>query len=182
MNTRDMHKLLARQYAKAFINLFGDRLTGDAVARMHKTAQFIRVQRGLLFLLSLPALDPVKKYDGLCTLIARFELVDVVADLIRVLIMDRRAALLPDVLDRIRQFYQDEHDIMPCTITSAHQLTQKDLAVIKGFLAQQTNCSIIYEYTVDQELIAGIRAQSNTVLWEHSIRKQLTAVRATIGK
>ena len=62
-------------------------------------------------------------------------------------------------------------------ISSSHDITQQDLDAIERFLVNQTGLSIIYTYAIDKKLIAGIRLQSNTLLWECSINKQLTQIK-----
>ena len=37
----------------------------------------------------------------------------------------------------------------------------------------QTAATNLYAYSIDTDLIAGVRIQSDTLLWEYSIDKQL---------
>jgi F0F1-type ATP synthase delta subunit len=93
--------------------------------------------------------------------------------LIRVLLDENRGYLITAALRELVVLYQAAHNIMPCAITSSHPLSQEELDNVQQFLARQTGSDIIYTYSRDTSLIAGLRVQSKTILWEHSIRKQL---------
>jgi len=62
-------------------------------------------------------------------------------------------------------------------ITSSHHLDISDLEIIEKFLAFKTGKKIISHHNLNKKLIAGIRLESNTLLWEYSIYKQCETLR-----
>ena len=93
------------------------------------------------------------------------------------LINDKRAGLFDFVLKQITLLYKRRNKILSFTISTAHPLTQEAVESVKQFLERVTGCDIIYEYKIDKSLIAGMRLQSETLLWEHSVKKNLQCVR-----
>jgi F0F1-type ATP synthase delta subunit len=96
--------------------------------------------------------------------------------LIDLLIMDKRSELMPLVLDKICGLYYQIHNIELFTIASSDSLSESQVKDIEQFLAQCTGHVILSHRIIDTDLIAGIRLQSATSLWEHSIRRQLAHV------
>ena len=68
-------------------------------------------------------------------------------------------------------------NIMHFTIESTVNLSREELVPLKLFLAKKTGKSIIFHTEIKPELIAGIKAYSETLGFEHSIRKRLQALR-----
>jgi len=163
--------IVAKRYAQAFINIFLDTLSLQDYDNMQIAAASINKQ--VLFFLRLPALDYSVKKNALSTLSKQFKLPSSVQRLLYVLLHDSRAFLICDVLRCVCLLYRQYKHISEFAIISSHPLTENEIEVVKHFLAQMTRQDIMYTYKVDKELIAGIRLQSDTLLWEYSIRQRL---------
>lgn len=134
------------------------------------------------FLLNLSAIAPEEKTKALETvLFEKFQLPKKpFGDLINLLIAHKRSSLMPFILRYLHEIIMEEQNIVSFTMSSAQDLTQEQQEHIKKFLAQSTNKTIIYKYTVNKDLIAGLRLQSNTYLWEHSLKKYLRNITLTL--
>ncbi len=106
-------------------------------------------------------------------MIKQFGLPPIFDRLIHLLIQDRRVVLLADILHKLSALYRDRHGIGHVLITSSHILNNEQLSGIKRFLARKTGLDIIYTHRVDRKLIAGIRLQGDSFVWEYSVRKSL---------
>ncbi len=167
--------VVAKRYAQAFTNIFLDTLSLKDYDNIWVASASINKQ--VLFFLRLPSLDYLVKKDALNTISKRFKLPLSVQKLLHVLLHDNRAFLICDVLRYVCSLYRQYKHISEFAIISSHPLTKDEIEVIKHFLAQMTRQDIMYTYKIDKELIAGIRLQSDTFLWEYSIRQRLDEAR-----
>ncbi len=167
---------IARKYACAFINVFVDTLTMHDHDGIEAAEQFLRLHKRVLFFLTLPGLERAVKERALEIFADRFELSPSVRTLFSLLMKHNRLFLIPDILCYIIELFKEHKGIISFAINSSHELSSDNIAIIERFLAHLTGKAIIYTYAVNNELIAGIRVQSTTMLWEYSIRKHLHGV------
>lgn len=176
MSCKTETMVIARKYAKAFINVFLDTLTQEDHDNIVQAAEFLRTHKRVLFYLHLPAIEHGVKEEGIKKLVDRFSLPVAVQKLLSLLLAHNRVLLIPDVLEAVTELYKERKEILAFVINTSHELPAERITEIKQFLAHLTGKAIIYTYKVDTELIAGVRLQSATILWEYSIRKQLHTI------
>jgi ATP synthase F1 delta subunit len=164
---------LARNYAHAVLNVFGPSISRDDITHIQNIVLFLEQHKKALFFLRLTRIDQEVKLKALDALFVELSNKKPFMALIRLLITDNRGHLVYRVLSELVDLYRTANHIMSCTITSSHELSQDELNKVEQFLARQTGDDIIYTYSRDASLIAGLRVQSQTILWEHSVRKQL---------
>jgi ATP synthase F1 delta subunit len=165
--------MIARKYAEAYLNLYADSISLEDFFALQSIESFLAKHESVLFFLSLSYILPSIKRDYLDKLRIRFGVPESFNQLTRVLIEQKRGFLLDAILRQVDTSYRRRKKILFFTISSSPALTSEQIKNIQGFLAHMTGCVIMYKYTVDKTLIAGIRLQADTVLWEYSIRKQL---------
>jgi len=173
---KEVAPYLARKYADAFVNIFGDELTVDDARVMQATGDFLASKHSALFFLRLPIIKDAVKREVLVHVAYEFKLPTTVHILIDVLLHDKRASLIPSILHAISKLYYKRTDIASFTITSSHALSQEQLDRLVGFLEAWTQRAILYTHAIDPTLIAGIRMQSDTLLWEYSIHRKLAQI------
>ena len=164
---------LAKKYAEAFLNVFDASLSREDIARVQDIVGFLAVHKKVLFFLRLSHIDDEIKVKALEELCIHIPDKKPFFRLIRQLVEDSRGYLIYQVLYELIALYRQRHHIMAFSFKSSHPLSHDELVKIEQFLARQTGDDIIYTYSQDASLIAGIRLQSKTVLWESSIRKKL---------
>ena len=170
-------KSVARNYAIAFLNSFIDDISLDDFQAIRTVLRFFKKHKEILSMLHLPGLAVDTKISALHKLLEGLSAPESLKRLVTVLVEHKRIALTSDVLVRIVSLYKRRKKIASFTITSAHPLLDDELQSMQDFLAQKTGETILYDYAMDKNLIAGIRCQSETLLWEHSVRKQLHDLR-----
>lgn len=171
-------RIIAKKYARAFFNVFAGSLTDDEFLIICKAAEFFDNNKHLLFFLGWHSIVTSEKIKALRGTLEYFGLVGKPYDsLIALLARDKRTFLIKDVLDQICQLYQQHKNIGAFAITSSHELSAAELVCLEEYLAKHTGQAIMYSYSVDKNLIAGIRMQSDTALFEYSIRKQLEQIK-----
>ncbi len=164
---------LAYKYANAFLNVYNDRLNFDDIKRINSALEFLPEHPRALFLLQVPMITQAMKEKWIVYFCQRFGLVDPLKNLITLLLKHKRAYLLITVLKAIVDRYQKRHTIENIIVKSSVPLPEKYRHEIERFINQHIMGIQQYHYKVDPGLIAGIRIQSDTVLWEYSMNKRL---------
>jgi F-type H+-transporting ATPase subunit delta len=164
---------LAKKYAVAFLNVFGQTISYDDFEQICLLGDFFQNHKQALFFFGLPHIPMEEKIRSLVSVIERYSLPLSLKRLFILLIEDGRSLLLQEVMNQICEEYQQRHGLQTFSISSSHELTKEEREEIKKMLEHITNNKVRYTFTIDKKLIAGLRLQSSTVLWEYSIEKQL---------
>jgi len=174
MNNKD---IIARKYAKAFLNLYEDQISIKHLNNIRKLEQFFYSHKKIIYFLSIPNILATTKEKLLSELFQKFNLEALLQPLINLLSNNKRLFLINDILKHIKLLYKEYNNIMRFAIISSHEMIPQDIEIIEKFLAYKANKTVISTYKIDKELIAGIRLQSSTLLWEYSIHKQYETLR-----
>lgn len=164
---------LANKYASAFLNVFFEQLTLDDVTYINEAVDFLTTNHKIIFLLQLPMIEASVKKENVSALCQKLKLPSCIERLCHILIGENRLFLLVDILPKIYNYYFVRAQTLEFTFSSYPAIDNTACNKLKEFLADKTGCDIIYEYKLDKTLIAGIRLQSDTFLWEHSLAQQI---------
>ena len=174
--------LLAAKYAKAFIAAMPGVSDAHQVNYILQAQKLLKHNPSLLAILTAPTLKPHDVEHLINRLVEQSKLSSSLKKLFLLLALHKRLALLPEVLGQLAQLMQETKNTETLHISSSHAMTQEALESVVAFFARKTGKHIVYTHSVDTSLIAGIRLQSSTYLWEHSVRKQLHALRLPLIK
>jgi ATP synthase F1 delta subunit len=173
-------QILARRYALAYLYSFEKELSFDLIDSLEKAKVFFCQHQKALYFLSLPTITKDTKMRIMHHLFAQFKLPVSIGKLMELIIVHKRTSLWREILQYIVNLYQQQHKLMTVCIESSPKLNDDELEIVKQFLARKTGNDIIYKYRVNPDLIAGIKAQSDTILWESSIAKNIRAIRLSL--
>lgn len=177
MSNIDNKKILSLKYAKAFVNLYIENISQESFDNIKKLENFFDTHKKAIYFLSVPNIKKETKSKLLNEIFERFKLSDLLLPLVKVLAQQKRLFLIDIILKDIRLLYKEQKNIMTFKVLSSHQINSQDLDIIEKFLEHKTGKKIIYYYNMDKSLIAGIKLQSSTLLWEYSIFKQCENLR-----
>ncbi len=165
---------IARKYAQAYLHVFGQQHTFQDFCSLWRASQFLSEHHSLLFYLSLPMIKDEDKKRFIDLFFEKFHLFDSLKQLFYLLLKNKHIFLTIDVLQDIYSLYKMDHKISELKIMSSSDLSEEKIREIKDFFMQKTGLEhIVIRYSVNPALIAGLRLQSETYLWEYSIAKQL---------
>lgn len=164
---------IADKYAVAYLNTIGSALSVADVKNIQEAATFLHNHRRALFLLQVPLISEAIKQDGLFDLCKRFSLSKTIERLMETLLKAKRAHLIAKIFDAIVVHYNQAHAIYSFKITSSAELHSLYKKQIEEFIDRKVPGTKEYRYAIDSSLIAGVRVESDTLLWEYSIDKQL---------
>lgn len=175
-------QILARRYALAYLYVFNQDISKEVLVCLKEARSFFLEHKRALYFLSLPTIAKDTKIKIMEHLFMQFKLPRSINRLMELIIVQKRASLWCEVLQYIIDIYQQQHQLMTVRIESSSTLSNDDIDRVKQFLARKTGNDIIYTYRVNQDLIAGIKAQSSTILWECSIAKNIRTLRLSLIK
>ena len=170
--------VVAKKYAAAFLNVYMSYLKPNFIDRLDNLIKLMGQHREALFYIKLSCIPDTIKKEALNKLFEQFGLEKEFGYLINLLVEHKRLFMLYQVLEYMRELYKQRNGIIECTITYSHPVSREALEEIEAFYEKKSgNTKVIYKAYTDKNLIAGIRIQSDTYLWEHSIAKQLEALK-----
>ncbi len=168
---------LARKYAMAFFIVADDSFDEHDYTAAGILLQFFIDHRNFLGLLNLPILEITNIHSLIEQLAQKFNSSHYFKRLLILLIRQRRMLIFPMILHHLRELYCEREHIIEFEIASSHSLDDEARTVLVHLLSSATGMRIRPTYRLEPKLIAGIRMQSNTLGWEHSVRKQLREIR-----
>ena len=168
--------ILAKKYAKAFINLYGNALNLELVERLEIVADYLKRQHEALFYVQLSDLDNALTKGNFKAMLKSFDIDELFEPLIDLLLKDRRITLLPGVIHHVCGLYLEKNNIMHFIVESPLVLHTDEMTILRSYLAEKTGKNILFTVKKNAQLIAGLRVYSDTYGFEHSIRKQLRAI------
>lgn len=167
------YSAIAKKYAHAYLNCFGNQHTFEDFCSMWRASQFLSEHHSLLFYLSLSMISEKDKKRFIDLFFEKFHLFDSLKKLFYLLLKNKHIFLGADTLRDIYGLYKIKNKIADLQVTSGCDLSADQLDEIKHFFTRLSGENVVVRYSVDPSLIAGIRLQTETLLWEYSIAKQL---------
>jgi ATP synthase F1 delta subunit len=165
---------VARKYAQAYLNVFGNQHTFQDFCSLWRACQFLSEHHSLLFYLSLPMIHDTDKKRFIDLFFEKFHLFDSLKQLFYLLLKNKHIFLTIDVLQDIYSLYKMQHKISELKIMTSSDLTDEKIKEITHFFMRLSGLEhVVVQYSIKPSLIAGIRLQSETYLWEYSIAKQM---------
>lgn len=168
--------ILSRKYATAFLHVYGTTMTMDDYQSLQVFKRAWDNHPEWLHALAIPTVSLERKMTLLERMLAAYQVMPDSMQLMKLLITDKREILISPVIAMICASYLKRAGIVMCTLLSSHALTEHERSIVQQFIARQVGYHIIYDYTVDPSLIAGIKVVSDTFMWEYSVARQLREV------
>ncbi len=169
-------KILARKYARAFLNLYFDALSNKNIHAFTQLQAALKENPGILCFLSIPSLSEQTRQIFLSELCANFDLPDYCIQLIETLAkknIDIFAAVFKNI---IQEFWQRKH-VLHFEITSSHLLLAEEQSAVIDFLVHKTGAASIKAiFLIDSLLICGIKMRSDEYIFEHSVARELKKI------
>jgi len=172
---------LAKKYATAFVNLFDDELNGEVNSRIEQFVHFLLHRRAALVFLGLPHIPAEKKVNVVEKIVDKFQLPESIKKIVRLLISNNRQMIIAQVLQQILMVYRKRHHIEIFDVKTVEPLDENQKDEVRRFLETQVSGTVRCDFVTESEIIAGLRAQSNTNLWEYSVAKDIRNLKKLIN-
>lgn len=172
--------IIAKKYATAFLNLHDDFLQEEHIRQLKAIEQFLKKNKNFYISLGIPTISRETKKIALQRVIGEFHLGRLTLQLMLTLLDHGRIEILDRVLYFIDIGYRRRKNIESYTIISSHALNESQKKDIEQFITTYSSATIRCKFVVDSSLIVGIRIESNTFLWERSMRRKLRRMSQSI--
>ncbi len=164
---------LAHKYAIAFLNVFGKKITDTQAQHFNEASVFLKNNHKVVFVLGVSTVSKEKKDRLIDTLFRECGLPEVTKKLIPLLYEKKRIGLLPEIFRHIWWLYLKQHNLMHVDVGSSMPLSDDQKKGVEHFLTHKiTDKRCVCSFSVDKKLIAGIRLQSDTILWDGSLQSR----------
>ena len=140
---------LAKKYAHAYLNIFGDQHTFQDFCSLWRACQFLSEHHSLLFYLSLPMIQEVDKKRFIDLLFEKFHLFDSLKQLFYLLLKNKHIFLAIHVMQDIYGLYKIKHKISELQIISSYDLSEETIEDIKHFFIKLSNQHVVVRYSVN---------------------------------
>ncbi|HBL98333.1 TPA: hypothetical protein DDZ86_01670 [Candidatus Dependentiae bacterium] len=163
-----VHELLAARYACALLRYSACEAHEDLAWRLDAFVFFLnRYQSDLMGLESEMFLRIAHIFElDRCN----FDL------LLKLLTSQKHEELFVAVVRSFAKQYKEQHGLEFCLIKSSHKLMDEQKKALCTFLEHASGKRIFYTTVVDRGLVAGIRVEGDSLIWEHSVSSQLRAI------
>lgn len=168
---------VAKKYAQAYLNVSGTEHTFQDFCSMWRASQFLSEHHSLLFYLSLSIIDEVDKKRFIDLFFEKFHLLPSLKQLFYLLLKNKHISLAADVLRDIYTLYKIDHKIVDLQVISSGDLSDEQINDVTNFFTKISGQQVRAHHHVQPSLIAGIRLQTETHLWEYSIAQQLRKIK-----
>jgi F-type H+-transporting ATPase subunit delta len=173
-----MSMAVANRYARALADVLAEK--GDYRHAQQELADFAAVYHESLQLREVyktPAVSVDKKLKILTAITAQLGTSHVIKNFLRVLLMHYRMNLLPQIGEAFRRISNELLGVVQVRITSAATLSEPERQALGARFSEITGKQLEMEYSVDRELIGGVRAQIESTVYDGSVRGQLEHMR-----
>ncbi len=174
--------ILAKKYAVAFLNIFSNEISDKNLEKWIELKKFFKKNRMIYIYLRIPSIPYLTKQKALVRISQALDLNRPITKMMLLLLDHNRIELFDFVLDKIILLYRKKVNSKLFKVSSSHDLTEREKEAVTEFIKSIWHGGVWTEFVKDEKLIAGLRIQSLTFLWERSIAKQLRNVKRSIFK
>lgn len=101
---------------------------------------------------------------------------------IRILISEKRLAVLPDIAERYQRLVAAEQDIKEVTVTSAYTMDAARQEKLTAALTKYLHSKVTVDFQEDRSLIGGVIIRSGNWVMDSSIKGKLQYLRDNLQK
>lgn len=161
--------------ALAFINV-NDCVNQSFLSRLKGLHTFLKSRPDIISLLGFVHIVSDDVTVRIEPLIKKFNLKSPEQRLLNFLIKSGTTTLLLAVLLKIITEIEHRLGFLHFDVTSSHTLSNDDCAFLEEFLEKKMQAKIIPSYSVDKDLICGIRVKGERMVWEYSLAQGLQSL------
>lgn len=174
---------IARRYAKALVQLGSENGLVEQFSRELKAVKdLIAGSAELAAVLGNPAFTAEQKKQVVKELVVRLGCCELVSNFLLLLVDKNRIAFLPQIAETYEQLADEQSGVVRPLITTAFPLDEGQIAAIGTALEQKTGKKVVPQVSVDQSLVGGVVAQIGDIVYDCSVKTQLTRIHDILQK
>ena len=126
-----------------------------------------------------PKISKEKKKELLCA-IYQSSIDSLLMNFLKLLVDKGRFMLLHDITKEFVKSYNIEHNIQVVYVKSAARLSTQQIDKLQQTLEQKLDKQVDLVFSIDEELIAGIRVKINDQIIDNSVLSRLTRLKKSV--
>ena len=176
------NKLVAKRYAKALLELSGEKLTKEQIlSEISDASQSLEGSEDLKRVMSSPIISGKEKNEIL-TKVFEKSVSEIVLNFLRLLVDKDRFSILASIVSEYRNEINRLNNLLDIKITSAIDLNDSEKAMIKVKLKKILNKDIELEWAKDSSIIGGLVFEAGDNIVDNSLKHKLQEISRNIVK
>merc|ERR1711907_681308 len=100
---------------------------------------------------------------------------EAVENFLKVLVENKRLKSLPKMIDLYEVFYRAEKGLVPCTVTSAAELSNKEKKQVEAAMQKRagSGSTLIMDYTTNPLILGGLVVKLGEAVYDNSVATRL---------
>lgn len=184
MTNSKTSELVAKRWANALVELVqeNNEISAEKVLEDLKSVQATIVSsEELKNVISNPSISTEEKQIVICKLFNE-KIMPIVYNFIFVLNLRKRMTILSDIIDCFEKDIEKINNITRVGVTSAINIDEDKKNDIKSKISEKLNKDVILDWTVDEDIIAGLVFNINDTVFDNSIKNKLDKLSKMIIK
>lgn len=167
---------LAKKYAKAYLNIFGGNITLREIIGFGEFIQTFNSNINILESLAVIDVSHEKLVHFLTNFCKHYKVHLSLCSLIMVLLKHKRVSIFVRIIQQIIKEFRLRNNIVKFQVKSSHILSSYDQQEVIKFLERETGSAVETCFVQNEELIWGIKMESDFIVFEHSVSKELREI------
>jgi len=170
----------AKKYATAFLNVNKEHINNEIIEKFLKIDSFIKRHKQFLIFLNIPTIPDEKKLAVIEKICHHLNLSVAEKKLFTILLHNKQIDLLDRVFKKIVEIYRERNNTITCKISSSHALSEDQKNSVIAFIEKGIKKDVIASFSVDENLLCGLKIKSLNYVWEHSGARLIKDVEQSI--
>lgn len=176
MNRLIQKKQKARNFARAFLRTHVME-EAELFAGIDRLVACCREYPLAFHILELSSARIEEKYRNIEEISCRLTLPAPLVKLLKAVLRYKEFGALFYILHFLKAEFKKQHRIEDVVISSSHAFDEEQKKEFEALLAQKIAGTLRFFYKENKELIAGIRIESPSYYWEHSLARTIRTMR-----
>lgn len=173
---------IARRYARALMAIGTDFKSYEAIGReVASLAQAMKISPDLAETLSSPAFPRSDRQKVLTAILARLGASATVKNFTLLLLDRERLASIPDIARELHAMINEKNGRVTAQVTAARALSSAQLGELKTVLERLSGKQVQIEQHEDPDLLGGVVAKLGDMVYDGSLRTQLSQMRQSLA-
>ena len=173
---------VARRYAKALFGLLDTRSIEPTRAGLAGLGRAFTVYPPLKHVMASPAFGRDDKVAVLVGLSQKVECPPIVAGFLGQLVKKNRVGFLPEIAEAFAALADDAKGTRQVSVASAIELNPDERKALRGQLHDLLRQEVNVAFHTDPTLLAGLRIQMGSTLYDSTLRARLNAMHQVLRK
>lgn len=175
--------VIAKRYSKALFNLATDGgWVGQYGRELDEIVRLMKELPDLAHAIQNPMVPETAKRTLFKTVSDQSDMSPIMRSFINLLIEKRRVQHLPEIAEYYHKLIDEHSNVARAQVTAAAQLSPEVIQEIAQSLEKKTGKKIVVEFKQDATLIGGVVAQIGDMVFDGSVRRQLTNFKESIKR